>query len=243
MRTVAIVLTATILLLAMGAAWGAFGDILGSFPAPDQLPIALAWENAHLWVYCIDPPCLVYRVNPNNGSVYTSFSPPTARGRGLTWNGTYLWYGVYSPNVIWRLSTGGSIRGSFTIPAYYGGLSWDGTYLWATSRIPGTFWRVTTTSSVVSSFTTFFEPRDPGFDGRYLIDATNSPLNMIYRLTTVGSVVQLVPPPADYPWGCCVGGGYLWISTAQGTNRIWRLDLGPVDVVPASLGRVKGLFR
>ena len=229
--------------LAAATAWGAFGDVLASFPAPGSTPLALAWDGQYLWC-TTQSPYYTFRINPNNGSVVSSY--PTgfgASGRGLTWANTSLYDGRYSPIYINRRNTSGSILSSFPISNYYGGLTYDGTYLWATSTSPRAFWRVTTTGSRVSSFTAAFYPFDPGWDGTYLYCGSYTPAHRIYRLTTTGSVVTSVAPPANYPWGCCSDGKYLWISTTSGSNRVWKLDLGNTGVAPASLGRVKAVFR
>jgi hypothetical protein len=161
----------------------------------------------------------------------------------LTWADSSLYDGRYSPAYVNRRDTSGSITSSFPVNALNGGLTYDGTYFWITSTSPHTFWRYTTGGSYVSSFTVPFEPFDPGWDGTYLYCGTYQPDQSIYRLTTNGSVVESVAPPVNFPWGCCCDGEYLWVSTTVGTNYIWKLDLGDIAVAPASLGRVKAVYR
>jgi hypothetical protein len=65
-----------------------------------------------------------------------------------------------------------------------------------------------------------------------------------HKLTLTGSVVKSVAPPANFAWGCTHDGKDLWVSTTTGSNYIWRLDDGEgQDVAPATLGRVKVLFK
>ncbi len=229
--------------LAAATAWGTFGDVLASFPGPGDNPLALAWDGRYLW--CTTQfPDRTFRINPNNGSVVSSYATGLGfSARGLTWANASLYDGRYSPNYINRRNTLGSILSSFPISNYFGGLSYDGRYLWATSTSPRAFWRVTTTGSRVSSFAAAFYPFDPGFVGNYLYCGTHQPSHLIYKLTTTGSIVASAAPPANYPWGCCSDGKYLWISTTSGSPRVWKLGLGYTAVAPASLGRVKAVFR
>jgi len=231
--------------LAAAAAWGAFGDILQSFPAPNSYPLALAYENGYLWVYCNTSPYNFYRVNPSNGSVVASFvSPGGSVGRGAAWDGTYLYTGNSTTDYIFRMSTTGSVYGSFGVSNFYGGLTWDHTYLWYTGTSPNYFYRMTTAGSVNSSFSATFYPFDPGSDGTYIYCGTYTPSQQIYKLTTAGSIVESHAPPANYPWGCTHDGTDLWFGTTTGTNYIWRVDDGVLsNVAPASLGKVKALFK
>jgi len=240
MRTAVLIIASS---LAAATAWGAFGDILASFPGPGTTPLALAWDGQYLWC-TTQTPDYTFRINPNNGSVISSYTTGFGyAARGLTWANSSIYDGNDTPNYVNRRNTSGSIMSSFAVTALYGGLTYDATNLWVTSTSPHMFWRVTTTGSLVSSFTAAFYPFDPGWDGTYLYCGTYSPAHRIYRLTTTGSVVTSVAPPANFPWGCCSDGKYLWISTTSGTNRVWKLDLGNTGVAPASLGRVKAVFR
>ena len=247
MRRIAITSVILGFLLVGTPARGAFGDVVASFPAPAQVPSALAWDGRYLWVLCNTTPSVstVFRLNPDNGSVISSFaSPYRAASRGLTWDGTYLYLGRFNPYVVsWR-STTGSLYGTFTLPAYYGGLAWDGSHLWATDRSPYYFYRVTTRGSLVSSFPVSFFPFDPGFGNGYLFVGTFTPLQRLYKLTTAGSIVESANPPANHPWGCCFDGTYVWFTDVTSHHYIWKCDAGQYPaVVPASVGRVKGLFR
>jgi hypothetical protein len=241
MRIIAFIVA---LLVAAAASWAGFGDIISSFRAPSSYPIALGWDGNYLWCYCNASPYNFYRINPANGSVVYSFpSNTSSRTRGLTWDGTYLYTGAYSPNYVYARNTAGSIYRSFSLTSYYGGLTFDGTYLWANSTSPRAFYTYNLNGSLIRSFSVTFYPFDPGWDGTYLICGTYSPSHMLYRLTTTGSIVQSASPPANYPWGCTFDGKYIWVSTTVGTNYIYKLDPGFVAVSPASLGKVKAVFR
>jgi hypothetical protein len=72
----------------------------------------------------------------------------------------------------------------------------------------------------------------------------------VYGFTTAGSVVASFPSPAgnEAIAGCAFYEGYLWVSayrTQAGNDPyIWQVDVRDLTgVSPASLGRVKALFR
>ncbi|MGD8719298.1 MAG: hypothetical protein PVH29_10805 [Candidatus Zixiibacteriota bacterium] len=228
------------------ATWGAWGDVIGSFPAPGGNPVSLTWDGQYLWCSTQHPE-YTYRVNPDNGSVISSYATGFAyAARGLAWADSSIYEGNNSTNRIYKRATSGSIASSFPVTNYYGGLTYDGTNLWVTSSTSTTanvFSSFTLAGSLLGSFTVDFVPFDPGWDGTYLYCGSYSPTHTIYQLTTTGSVVSSVSPPHNFPWGCCCGGNYLWISTTAGSDLIWKLDSGFTGVAPASVGRVKALFQ
>ncbi len=234
-----------ITLVALAApGWGAFGDIIASFAAPGTNPDALAYGGGYL--YCMRDmggDDTIYRLNPATGSVLASFVSPAGNwGCGLAYLGADLYHGDSNPAGVFRMTTAGSVLGSFAVAGITGGLTEEGSYLWLTDG--NAFRRITTTGSTVSSFTTSFVPLDPGFGGSVLFVGSGDPVHMIYKLSTSGSVVASVPPPVNWPRGCAFDGVYLWVSTTA-NHYIYKMDAGSLttDVAPASLGRVKALFK
>lgn len=233
-------------LLIAATTWGAWGDVIGSFAAPGGNPLALAWDGQYIWCTTQHPE-YTYRVNADNGSVVSSYATGFAyAARGLAWVGSSLYDGRNDTNYVNERGTSGSILSSFPVADYYGGLAYDGAYLWvasSSSTSANVFSRFTTAGSLVGTFTVDFVPFDPGWDGTYLYCGSYNPTHTIYQLTTTGSVVSSVVPPYNFPWGCCCGGNYLWISTTAGSDLIWKLDLGLTGVAPASMGRVKAIYH
>jgi hypothetical protein len=241
--------TATGLLVAAGA-WGAFGQVLQSFPAPAGNPLGLAYQNGYLWCPCGSPAFTFYRLNPTNGSVVASFpSPVGAWTVGAAWNGAYLFTGDYAHDYIWRLGTTGSVYGSFAVTDdYFGGVTWDGAYLWYTGDAPPRFFRITTTGSAVSWFSIPFTPFDPGCDQTYLYcggyNYTPLPGYKLFKANLTGSIIASAAAPGDYPRGCAHDGKDVWFTTST-PSVVYRMDDGVPDddVAPASLGRVKAIYR
>ncbi|MGD8719297.1 MAG: hypothetical protein PVH29_10800 [Candidatus Zixiibacteriota bacterium] len=224
------------------AAWGVFGELIASFPGPGTNPSALAWDGEYLWC-TTQTPDYTFRLDPGDGSIVSSYTTGFGySARGLTWADSSIYDGRYSPDSVNRRTTSGSIISSFLVDDIYGGLAYDGSYFWVTSNTPRGFWQYTTDGSLVSSFSISFPPFDPGWDGTYLYCGSYSPTHTVYQLTTTGSIVATLSPPAGYPWGCCSDGTYLWIATTVGSHYIWKLDLGDNAVAPSSIGKVKAIF-
>lgn len=227
------------------AAWGAFGDIIASFPAPANSPMALAYTGGYLYCFCDTSPYRIYRMNPANGAVLSSFTSTAGTNtRGLEWDGAYLAFGNTSTHYLYRATTAGSVNNSFACASMGNGLAYGGGYYWV-SNSNDRIYRVNGSGSTLSSFTTAFEPYDLAYAGSVLIVGSHNPSHRLHKLTTTGSVLETSPAPANFPWGATYDGTYLWVSTTTGTNRIWKLGAGNVTtaVAPSSFGRVKAAYR
>jgi hypothetical protein len=249
---------------AVGPAGGYLGQVVQSFPSPGINPNALARGPGYLYVLCDGPP-YIYRLDPANGSVISSYPSPfgfPTRGLGYEYGG-YLWIGTYSIMNSWiaRCQEGtGSIYSSFRVTEHemLGGVACEGNpNKRGTLRaiISNSFYdepvtRHTTAGSLLSKFRyldplTFF---DPAWDyGNALIwwgDRTTYKPH-VYGFTRRGSLVASFRAPTGGTHGCTYLDGYLWISTDGQPDYIWKVHC-PKDfegVFPASLGRVKALYR
>ncbi|UCH78859.1 MAG: hypothetical protein JSU81_02610 [Candidatus Coatesbacteria bacterium] len=237
--------------MATTAALAGFGDVVSSFAVKGEcLPAALAYNGAY--VVSSDPGSFSddhWKVWSEEGSILASFLPP--RGLeihdGAAFDGTNYWGSSYIQNTVYSMNTTGSILTSFPRTRTYG-LTWDGQYLW-TSDAGGNneLCRHTTAGSVVSSFPVpqpFALACDLGWDGAYLWAPDSR--GYVYRLTTTGTIVASFDPPGMRTSGCTFDGTYLRLSCFPGSGpwHIYTIDVGPLPAVaPASLGRVKALFR
>lgn len=80
--------------LAAGTAYAYLGQVITSYPAPANNPIALAARGTtfpyYIYVYCHTSPYRIHKLDYRDGSVYSSFiSPQGPYTRGLT----YSWGG------------------------------------------------------------------------------------------------------------------------------------------------------
>ncbi len=234
---------------AAGSAFGALGDVINSFPAPEAYPVALAVPRnygMYLWVYCQTGRQRIYRVSGTTGSVYSSYTSPQGNyTRGLTFSygggvgvpvGDYLWMGNYQNDYVYRCRFwDGSIYASF--PAGHdmtGGLAAmainDGgqrpNFMASGQQTTRWIYRQSLTNgSIYSSFLAYTSGavHDLAWDWRNMIIWTGSPSpgNVVCGFRSTGSFVGSFTIPALYPRGFAYTSNILWVSTTLGSNRIW----------------------
>ena len=214
----------------------------------------MAYEWGPLYALVVGATPTVYVLNDYNGSIIQSFSVPVPNGaRGVTVTGYdpgYLWISNRLNGFLYRLTTAGSLLGSFRCPGGtpYGlggnryGYRPDDGYLTVSCRDENHILRVNhTTGSLVSSFA---GPATAviSYDEWLAVDRYTSYLYWNYY----GSWQVLDTLPAR-PWG--VGTTVMW-PTDQGVRSyvLCHNDYiyhyrGYTAVAPASLGRVKALYR
>ena len=259
------------LTLSAAFAFGALGDIVASFPAPANYPIALAVPNNYtnyLWVYCNNSPYRVYRVSGTTGSIFSFFYPLYGdKTRGLTYSyggggglpaGSYLWMGNYQNDNIYRCRYTDGLPYA-VIPAYhdmYGGLAVRATgdggrtpaLMLSSDDNPATVYRQSLTSgSIYNAFYPSAGLYDLAWDWRNGIVWTGCFSNKVYGYTESGSLVTSFELPVSYPIGFAYTTNYLWVSTTSGSQRIWQIHCPEftdnTNVVPASVGKIKATFR
>jgi len=227
----------------------AFADlsIISSWPSPAQRPFGVTYDGSYVWVACDEEGKeFMFKCDPASGSVVSSFKVNTSGLMSCAYDGTYLWVDALDSTLnyyLYQMTDTGSILASWKSPlARTVGVGWDGTYLWLSSYFRVLGW-ATTAGSLVGSFATNWVPTGVAFDGHYLWAAEyNQPT--IYRLTTVGSLVASYSFPAGEPWGLGFDGKYLWVTNKGGTGDVYKAAFGGYPAVaPASLGRVRALYR
>ncbi|MGD8718960.1 MAG: hypothetical protein PVH29_09080 [Candidatus Zixiibacteriota bacterium] len=252
--------------LVAGAAYGALGDIVASWAAPENYPIAAARANnsQYFWLYCNAGDRRIWRVNADTGSVYASYvSPHSSYTRGLTYNyngggglpsGSYLWMGNYSTDYIYRCNyTTGSAYASFSAGHdMYGGLAAmataDGgaapTHMLSSDSSPAYTWRQSLTNgSVYGSFATT-GCYDIAWDWRNeLMWHRNG--SVIYGRNTSGSIVGSFAFSNGPALGFAYHGQYLWLASTSGYHAVFKVHCpGPgVSVTPTSAGKIKALYH
>jgi hypothetical protein len=254
--------------LSASFAFGAFGDVVASFAAPANYPIALGVPGnytSYLWAYCNTSPYRIYRMGGRTGSVYSSFvSPRGSATRGLSYNysgggglpsGSYMWMGSSTTDRIYRCNyNNGSAYAS--IPAnhdMYGGIAvmatGDGgrapTYMLSDDTSPRYIYRQSLTSGTIySSFAPSMAIYDLAWDWRNGVIWTGSSGNYIYAYRTTGARVGSMRIPANYPLAACYTSNYLWVGTTTGSHRIWMMHCpNTLGVEPTSVGKIKSLYR
>lgn len=240
-------LCAAFVLAAGAPAFAGFGDIVSSFPCAGNITqLGAAWNGSRVVMtnnhYAGDHR---WRVYSTAGSWLSSFPPPVTSaqyGAAYLGRGRY-WGGSQTTDRIYLFETSGSVVSSFAASNPYG-ITWDGTYLWWLSSTGDVFRRCTNTGSIVSSFTiaAIRDGRDLGWDGTYLWcpDTTD---DLVYRFTTTGSIVASFKAPGGLTYGCTYDGKYLWVTDIGTPRYAYQIDIGYASVLPASLGKVKAMFK
>ncbi len=256
-RTIALVaLTAT---FAVGA-YAGMGDVLSSWPAPRTYNVinGIAFEGEYIWLkHWRCEGGAVYKCT-KSGSVVKEIGFPFHAydtSYGLAFDGIYLWT-IYHQRVgldkcdhYVQYTTNGSVASVFwahKYPLYYPsrGVSWDGQYLWTDERLGETkAGKYTTTGTLIGTFSVAGVWRtDAAYYNNQLW--TGGPGNYIYGMN-VGASTFVASFAA--PGGSCraVGfdGEYLWTADRNTPQYIYKVDIDVVDVAPASVGRVKALYR
>lgn len=230
-----------------------FGQVVASFPAPAANPSGLAWAKGDLYCFCETSPYLIWKVNPNNGKVLGSFKFVKAGADtvGLGHDGKYFWAGNGATDRVYRFAWGGSVASSFKAGWNVGwGFAWSGFHLWGTERSgepPYSYFQMRIDGKVLRSYSDYYEIYDPAWDGRLLWFPEYDDFEKKFRVIAVdvsnGIAVASFNAPAEGVRGSTYDGSYLWVGTAAGNGRLWKVDVGGVGVAPASLGRVKVLFK
>jgi hypothetical protein len=232
--------------------------LVASFPAPpDAIALACHYDPLYALVGGTEP--TVFTLNPWDGSVTGSFRLAVPNGaRGIAAAGAYpveIWVSNRLNRFLYRLDTAGSVLGSFRCPAGtpYGlggsryGFAPDRGYLTVSCRNENHVMRVDfTTGSLVSSFP---GPASAviGYDDWMAVDRNSDSLYWNYNgdwavLDTLPARPRGVTTSIE---GTTDQGGMAVTTYVLCRNgyilRYHGSKFDPVD--PASLGRVKALFR
>jgi hypothetical protein len=252
-------LTVTLAAVLAGAAAGDDWPprVVGSFPAPPEA-IAVACEYEPLYALAGGAAPKVFTLSHENGSITGSFNIPVPNGaRGIAATGygpENIWVSNSLNGFLYRLTAGGSLVGSFACPGgtpyglggYLYGFGPNPGYLTVSCRDENQILRVNpTTGSLVSSFG---GPATAviGYDDWLAVDNDTSYLYWNYY----GSWEVIDTLPAR-PWGVATGvmgttdqaiGVSSFVLCHDGYIYCYRGTAGGA-VAPASLGRVKALFR
>ena len=220
-------------------------DVVKSFPSPSTIPFGLTWDGKYLW-HSDRASGLIYKLNPADGSIITSFHPPKpiSDPAGLTWDGRYLWCADWSGGMIYKLDVSTtSIVKSFPSPdGSPFGLAWDGKYLWCVEVFASRLYKLNPSDgSVMLSFEFPFWLSGLTFDGTHFWLTGQEPVvngaRQIYLVSLSGDILSEYQPPGEGPKGLTWDGKYLW-NCDNNTDTIYQLNLKYVcypDLPPPEL--------
>lgn len=229
------------------------GSIIRSFETPcNDRTDGIDYYDGFIYHANYNGPCDLLKTD-KKGSILSSLNEP-AGATDVDYTGSAYWVYAYRSQLphdrIFRLNAGGSVVASFPAPSYGQGLAYAGDYLWY-STAGNHYWnyvyKLTTGASVVSSFQA---PHGKGllnkgldWDGQYLwLAQAGVGGGNILRMTTSGSIVSSLYLPVYKPTGVAWDGSCVWMADDV-SEWVYQLTWTEVAVEPASLGRVKALYR
>ena len=255
MKRGSLVLLVAAAALAAAGAYAGIGSVISSFPITGNIMAhGVAWNGQYLAVTNYHGAGdRMWRHYTTAGSLVGSFDPPRGPNSpvqyGAEFDGKCYWGSdLWQQKYVYRFTTQGSTISSFPAPNP-SGIAWDGSHLWIISRSSGgTVRQYTAAGSVMGSFSVaaITNGYDMAWDGKYLWCANRPSTGpyYIFRFTTQGSVLASFAAPGTFTTGCGCDGRYLWLSNNSGARHVYQVDaeLTP-NVAPASVGRIKALFR
>jgi hypothetical protein len=260
MRKIVIFIAGVAVLAAPVYIWGTeFGDVVSSFKSPAATPGGVSYRPGFLYISAATGGA-IWRTD-TTGSVISYHPTSLVNNAGITVGTirgkTYYWVvdrvDVYTGYVYRFIDNSSTVDGSFALP---------GRYAWGVSLIDSTHMYYSATmdykiyvihpmnGSVYSSFTVDFYPGDLAYDeeGYLWVAGSATADKHVYKCTTTGSVLASFSAKKwGNPYGCGYDGEYLWVGGSdweRGRYTIVQFNVHEYPaVVPASVGRVKALFR
>jgi hypothetical protein len=221
-------------------------EFVGSYATPGSQPRGYVFSDLYEgWLVDDGATPRVYHMYLSTGSVAASFAAPGGAGAwGLcSASGAYFYLSNNSTSYIYRVTTVGSVASSFRCPL--DGPAdmarvYPGPHLYV--AVPGRNVVAVVDPATGSLLSSFAGPAShvtacAGYDGSYAADDVT---HTVYRsgksfLTGITSPLGLEEVSTWFD------ASYLYVVD-DGTDRIYMYQSG-TPVEPASLGRVKGLFR
>ncbi len=243
-------------ILAAAAVALAWGEIVASFAGPTNFLNGLDYYQGRL--YLLAGPgrlCQVWNLHPDTGSVYSSFPVPEAFANGISvgeiGGHEYAWLAVGSSpvlNTIYQVElTNGSVVNSFPVPGPFAhGVAFrDAETLYHTDYEAKMLYVIRpTTGSIVESIYLGYPPGGLDYDPEGYLWIIHFREGEVCRCTLTGSrLASFCPVKSTVVQGVCRHGEYVWVSTDYPLRMVFKCYVGGPAVAPASLGRVKVLFR
>jgi hypothetical protein len=260
-----VILVVALSALAIAPAFAEFGELIRSWLSPGHNACAgITWDGEYIWcnmAYSSPYPAMMYRCVPSNGSVVSWFETGfNYRLRGYDtcyrlWGGrptldVRVWDEYAEERSIYRFYFNGSIvdRTGVELPggAGFTGICFDGSNNWvSTSLTAGSkVYKLSDRGVPITAFTLngagdiccLTKQGDFFWFGIYIEDSFRG----FYKTRPDGSVVASFETPGR-PGDCTFENKHLW---AEISNWIICYDVSNAPAVaPASIGKVKALFR
>jgi sugar lactone lactonase YvrE len=229
----------------------ATGEVLGelSLAAGGRASDA-TWDGMSLW-YSDFGLNTIYELDPADGSVRSSFTPPGPSGgtEGLTWDGSHLWMGNRFSRTLYKTDTSGNVLFSCRSPGFSrgaDGLAWDHANNWLyLIGFNNRLYRVDPADcSELDSKRTTDLSNGAAYDGTFVWDSENrfEQFRLYDVLTPLGETAGLpLPQVSEEAQGLAPNA-----RTGTAVGSAGDLDPSPVDqdfqdVIAGSPGYSEGL--
>ncbi len=183
---------------------------------------------------------------PGDGTAMFQLEPESASrkdriSQGLAYDGTYVVYlddfiyenedwEIYIYPTVYKLTTAGSIAGSFTAPGAghekttcHKGLAWDGSYIWVSIAGEKKIYKAGSDEAPIITENVY--PYDITYAGGYLYEVDGN-TGWVYKINTgTGSTVSSFPGPStteEKYFGMANDGTYLYIGTYGRNPKIYK---------------------
>jgi DNA-binding beta-propeller fold protein YncE len=242
---------ATLILVALAGAAFFAGEaaaiaLLGSYATPGAQPRGYAFSDLYDgWLVDDGGTARVYHVHWTTGSVSASFAAPGGRGAwGLcSASGRYLYLSNNRTSYIYRVTTTGAVMGSCRCPLDGpADMTWAYAGNYAYVAIPGRNVIAAVDADTGSLIRTYAGPGKSatscaGYSGAYVGDADT---HTVY-LNGKPLITDIASPLGLEEVSTWLDATYLYVVD-DATDQMYMYVSG-MPVGPASLGRVKALFR
>lgn len=174
--------------------------VIKSFSGPTLNMRDLAWDGRNLWAASWDYPRGIYKLNPSNGAVISSFPAPfSGHPDGLTWDGRFLWIGEEGGKIYKVLPLSGRLYTLYSITVNgedYNprGIAWDDSHIWAGYQLIGLIKEHDIINGgIIQSFNSPSHGYQQGLaydsKGKYLWSTGGD--NMIYKISQLTSPITI----------------------------------------------------
>ena len=242
-------------LLAAAASALAWGEVVASFPAPTNSVDGVEWYDGRLYVVAgLGRYCRIWQLEPNTGSVFSSYQVPNFFAKGFTAGEVggrrYGWLAVSSSswNIIYQLELGtGSAVQSFPVPGPFAhGVAFgDEKTLYHTDyQAKMLYVMQPTTGSIVESHRLPYQPGGVDYDPEGYLWIIDFYRGNVCRCTLNGArLASFCPVKSTVISGVSRYGDYVWVTANYPLYMVFKCYVGDIGLAPASLGKVKALFR
>lgn len=236
MRAILIIGAALVVAIA-----GATGEIIASFKSPAPNTLGIDAGGGYL---CLASGRSIYVVNEQGQRIRLIGTNLPVTFNGVAYGARGFWVCTLT-SYAYRLNVGGSVVASWYGPGKGCGIDYDSASGQVWYATPRWIYKLLGNGSVLGSFACSGVTTLGGisYDNGYVWTVDTGKGNPLYQYTPTGSLVRTVAQPGKFIYGVAAWpGGYLWY-TNRADNWAYKVDVKPSAVAPASLGRVKALFR